>query len=153
MYLISGTKDYLIVFGGCGTPSLDGPHLDNYTLDGRTLPRLFACVRPIRLRQLGHFMMGQVTLLGLQFSLSGALGHDGLQMDWRGFDKGADKSRALTAEEGASLKARILTPVPEEVSAVYQLDDTGHNSPGARGGPALREWAVKNLAILKESRR
>jgi hypothetical protein len=157
---------FLIVFGGCGSPVLDGDHYDVYEIDDpkkpgikRTLPKLYACVRSVRLRQMGHWMMGGVTLAGNYFSVSGGLGNDGLPHDWKlmfqseppskEYPSGRWDHRRLMKEEVQHLKDNYLTQIPEEISTAYHLDETGHNSVGAAPAKLLRKWAMENLKALQ----
>jgi len=87
---------------------------------------LYACVRKVALRQLGHFMMGTARIAGQSVTISGAYGNDGLPCDYE------------TLTPAARAK---LTPVPPDLTKAFWKGG-GHNSAG-REAPAMREWAER----------
>lgn len=93
---------------------------------------LFACVRKVGLKQLGHFMMGSFRIGGQSVTVSGPYGSDGLPLE---YDKLNDKARSL------------LVPVPEDLARQYWSGD-GHNDVGGEA-PAMRQWALDNLGKLR----
>lgn len=85
---------------------------------------LYACVRHVSLRQLGHFMMGTARIAGQSVTLSGSYGSDGLPMDY----------------ESLSLAARgKVVRLPAELQEKF-WQGGGHNSAGNEAS-AMREWA------------
>lgn len=145
---------------------------DSYTIPGRCglgwcikprkLDRIWCAVRQARLEQCGHWMMGGMTLAGHYFALSGDFGGDGLTKDWRPMARAIDDG--IYAKKGdyvhvdmsdeaiADLKARVLTPMPEEVSTAYWLDTTGWNYVG-HSRHAIRTWALQNIEALTKIRK
>lgn len=97
-------------------------HADRYP---NGTPKLYAAVRSVALQQCGHWMMGTARIAGVSIPISGACGADGLPRDYD--------------ELGDAVRAK-LTPVPEDVAAVYWADD-GHNTIG-RSAPTVRSWAL-----------
>ena len=91
---------------------------------------LFACVRNVKLKQLGHWMMAIVKIGQLEVSLSGTYGHDGLTCDWK------------------PEMAPWLHSVPEELKDIFWKGEGGHNSAGSEG-PMMRDWAIKNEKLLR----
>lgn len=82
-------------------------------------------VRYVRLRQLGHFMMGIVHIAGHRLSVSGAYGNDGLPMDVppEVYDLGVE--------------------LPADLREAWNKGG-GHNSAGSEA-PLMREWARKTF--------
>jgi len=101
-------------------------------------PPLRACVRKVHLKQLGHFMMGQVRLAGFNIVLSGTYGGDGLPV-------------SLDLED---LPRKVVehiwhkaTPLPKKLQAEF-WEGGGHNDAG-KEATAMRDWALENLKDLK----
>jgi hypothetical protein len=88
--------------------------------------KLYACVRHVSLRQLGHFMMGTARIAGQSVTLSGSYGSDGLPRDYE----------SLTPAARAK-----LVEVPPEIAEVYWKGD-GWNSAGNEA-PTMRQWAAQ----------
>jgi hypothetical protein len=88
-----------------------------------------AVVRYVRLRQIGHFMMGSAQVGKVRLVLSGAYGGDGLP-------KTVDDA---TYQRGV--------PVPAELIEAWS-NGGGWNSAGSEAGP-FREWALNNLRALR----
>lgn len=106
--------------------------------------KLYACVRYVRLSQLGHWMMGYAHVGGKKFTLSGELGNDGLPMSSGKF--GNDP--AIAMGEWKRLLPR-LTLLPKEIAARYWTD-SGHNAVGPNSREALRAFG---LALFKQTYR
>lgn len=97
------------------------------TLPKGSAPVLYACVRSVALRQLGHFMMGRANLGGSWVTVSGAYGSDGLPLDWE----------RLTPKQRAA-----FVRVPEEVAAAYwHPEHQGHNGAGSEAD-AMRAYGL-----------
>jgi hypothetical protein len=91
-------------------------------------------VRSTRLRQCGHFMMGEMVIDGLRIGLSGPLGSDGLP-------KNQD-----------DVPWDQMVPVDAETARAYWTDTTGHNDVGV-SGKDLRQWADENMDRLLQAGR
>lgn len=98
---------------------------------GETHDALRAAVRHVRMRQRGHFMMGEAFLLGERIALSGTYGSDGLPLDC---------SNAVWER---------LMPLPQALVEQF-WHGGGHNSAGAEG-PAILAWAQENLRALQQA--
>ena len=92
--------------------------------------KLYACLRHVSLRQLGHFMMGTARIAGQSVTVSGAYGADGLPRDY---------------EELTEAGRAKLTEVPVDVAAAYWAGD-GWNGAG-KEAPVLRAWALRALRV------
>lgn len=92
-----------------------------------------ALVRKVALRQLGHFMMGSAHAFGHRISISGAYGSDGLPVSV----PDAVFDRAI--------------PLPSGLREAWNHGG-GWNSAGSEA-PAMRRWALENLAALEAARR
>lgn len=103
------------------------------------VPPLRACVRKVRLSQLGHFMMGRIKLGGAEVVLSGAYGNDGLPVHLE--HKGMDK-------EVARYVWNKLVEVPRDLAMEFWKGG-GHNSHGNEW-PNLMAWAKENLKDLQK---
>lgn len=103
-------------------------------------PELRALVRFVRMRQLGHYMMGMVRVAGQQISLSGTYGDDGLpiSLDHKGMPKGAVEH----------IWERLVA-VPAELQKVF-WEGGGHNCAGSEGS-AFLDWATLNLKELQKT--
>lgn len=99
----------------------------------RTLPVVRACVRSVRLSQLGHFMMGSAQLGKYRVTLSGTYGDDGLTRD-------AAKYPGLW---------ETLLELPRELTTKL-WNGGGHNSAGSEA-PAMRAWARANVRQLRQA--
>lgn len=91
-------------------------------------------VRTVQLKQLGHFMMGQMTINDEEMSLSGTYGSDGLP-----------KSVATPV----SVFWQMGLPLPPELVHRFWTAGGGHNSAGAEGSE-VHDWALANLAELSK---
>ena len=153
---------FLIAFGGCGG-RMDGELADDYKIpDGngvRILGHIWCCVRSVRMRQCGHWMMGHVDLAGFHFSLSGGFGNDGMPHNWKEMIQTGPKSeenpggkwdhRQLKPDEVKLLKDDYLLMMPEELSTRYWRSDDGHNSVPPSVAGDIRKWAEQNLKELQ----
>ena len=90
--------------------------------------KLYACVRHVSLRQLGHWMMGTARIAGQSLTLSGSYGSDGLPCDYE----------KLT--EAARTK---LTEVPTELAEEFWRGGV-HNCAGSEAA-AMRKWALETF--------
>lgn len=125
-----------------GTQRAYGKFLAVFQTDARYsdgLPALFAVVRTVKMRQLGHWMMGMLNLGQYRFSISGAIGHDGLPMSLRGWHKDSPKGSPMVDVPFDAIR-KYLTLVPEDVARVYWTDNEGWNSLGAKGKDAFGKW-------------
>ncbi len=90
--------------------------------------KLYACVRHVRLSQMGAWMMG-CARIGLQsVTLSGSYGHDGLPCDY---------------ETLGPLARAKLVEVPAELAKTF-WEGGGHNTSGSEG-PAMRAYGLQLL--------
>ena len=82
------------------------------------------------LEQCGHWMMGNASICGQRFTLSGSYGEDGLTMTVPKaiFDK--------------------CVPIPAELYEAW-AHGGGWNGCGSEG-EAMRKWAVENIVALKK---
>lgn len=94
--------------------------------DGRE--QLYGAVRFVRLSQVGHFMMGDVRIVGRHVTLSGPFGSDGLPI-------------VLRPEFLAAAKP-IFKPVPLELARAYWTDTPAD---GERPNSALYRWARESF--------
>lgn len=90
---------------------------------------LRACMRFVRMRQCGQFMMGSVKLGPFKVILSGTYGSDGLPKD---------------PPEGLWEQ---LVPLPADLTETFWKGG-GWNSAGNEA-PLMVEWAKKNMSILR----
>lgn len=95
--------------------------------------KLYACVRHVSLRQLGHFMMGSARIAGQSITVSGAYGADGLTSDYESLTKAAQTK---------------LTEVPKEVAAQFWKGG-GWNNAGPEA-PIMRKWALETFKSNKQ---
>lgn len=102
--------------------------LMNKTSDTGMRPQLYAVIRRVALRQLGHWMMGSANIGGHWHTISGAYGNDGLPMD-------------------VEVLPRDAIPLPDDLATAF-WEGGGHNCAG-REWPALREWALHIPEILE----
>lgn len=77
----------MVSYGRDGQQVSCGRYLALYA-DGRTI---YGIVRQVRLRQLGHFMMGHISVANEKLVVSGAFGADGLPRD---YDSLSDRVKA-----------------------------------------------------------
>lgn len=91
------------------------------------------CVRHVRMRQLGQFMMGRVKIGAYDVGLSGTYGDDGLPCD-------PDKFPGLWEK---------LMPLPQDLSTKL-WNGGGWNSAGSEGMD-MHTWANTNLAALRKA--
>lgn len=118
-----------------------GPFLAVFTKEGckyNYLTEIRALVRVVKLTQLGHFMMGTMsvpkTVTGegsYKLTCSGTYGADGLTNDAKDADKIWDG----------------LWPLPEDLAYLFWTSN-GHNDAGAHGR-YIHSWATKNHAALR----
>jgi hypothetical protein len=93
-------------------------------------PLLRACVRQVKLSQLGHFMMGEVWFGDYEITLSGTYGSDGLP---------------ISLDDIPELFEKFV-PLPQELQDAF-WEGGGHNSAGAEA-PAVLAWALENYEEL-----
>lgn len=98
---------------------------------GQEVCPLKAIVRKASLRQLGHFMMGTVRILGHSLTISGGYGGDGLPM---------------SVPTDIYEKKGIL--LPQELYDAWNKGE-GWNGPGREAG-AMRKWALEHLEELRK---
>ena len=139
MFIKSGKRGYT----RHGEQWARGPYLMIF-INEKGMKEMRACVRIVTLKQLGHWMMGEARLGGLEISLSGPIGHDGLPLD------SSDAHRTPQDELWRKVWDRLV-PLPEEVAEAYRRDD-GWNSVG-KAAPVLQEWALANLKALTKPMR
>lgn len=117
-----------------------------------TKSELRGVVRPVKMRQLGHWMMGDLKIGGFTIALSGTYGSDGLPLSLRrhfigvGEDKKA-QFKDFTEDEKRQLWDKMI-PLPPDLHAAFWAGG-GHNDAG-KEGPAIYQWAQKNLKELKK---
>jgi hypothetical protein len=108
----------------------NGCHWDKFPSDLNRV--LYACVRRVALRQLGHWMMGTARIGGHSLTVSGSYGGDGLTCDYEKLPKAA--------------RAKLVR-LPDDLTNEFWAGG-GHNTSGAEA-PAMRKWAMGNLDALK----
>jgi hypothetical protein len=86
---------------------------------------LYACVRSVALRQLGHFMMGTARIGGQSIIVSGSFGADGLPLT-----VGRDIPRAIVD--------KLFVQVPDSIATLYWQYDGYHR--GESYDPAIRAY-------------
>lgn len=86
---------------------------------------LYACVRQVALRQVGHFMMGSARIGGQSVTVSGLFGSDGLPLT---IDRDIDRA---TVE-------RLFVRVPDAIASLYWSYDGYHR--GESYDPAIRKY-------------
>lgn len=137
---INGIKNWYVGNQGCTR----GAFLIFFQWD--TDPQLKVLVRTVTLKQLGHFMMGEIRLAGIiprkqiRITLSGSLGSDGLPIN-------------LYQEKYGDVAVPLwdkLHPLPEELQQMFWADDTGWNSVGFKCRGPIAAWAVKNEESLRK---
>lgn len=117
----------------------------------RTANALLACVRSVRMRQYGHFMMGSVVVGSRRLTLSGTYGADGLPYHFP-IPEGSTVEEITAHNDGVPSDVRgHWHPVPDAL-AVKFWNGGGHNSAGEEG-PAMRKWAAENLRLLRGKRK
>ena len=97
-------------------------------------PQLYALVRQVAMRQLGHWMMGNANIKGHWFTLSGDYGNDGLPM---------------TMDDDAVPDDAV--PLPDDLCRAF-WEGGGHNCAG-REAPKLKAWALDYLPEILEERK
>jgi hypothetical protein len=107
-------------------------HCHQFFPPANPAPPLRAIVRYVRLRQLGHFMMGSARVGKTRLTLSGSYGHDGLPVTV------PDE----VYEAGA--------PLPPELYEAWNKGG-GWNSAGSEA-EAMRRWAKQNLIAARKER-
>jgi len=115
-------------------------------------PKLRAKVVTAHMKQLGHWMMANVTLGSFNVVLSGSYGSDGLPFDFRQHFPNKEKENKGKGEIMTDKEQNFLwnqfEPMPPELQEQF-WEGGGHNTVG-KEGPAMREWALRNLALLKK---
>jgi hypothetical protein len=86
--------------------------------------QIYAFIRLVALRQLGHWMMGSANINGKWKTVSGSYGNDGLPIDL----------------DELPLDAK---PIPAELYDAWNKGE-GWNSAG-KEAPLMRDWALLNL--------
>jgi hypothetical protein len=120
----------------CSGQHFSGSFLMLFCREGRELR---ACVRHVKLTQIGHFMMGRVKLGPWEFCLSGSFGREGLPI-YLGSSK-------MTPEEADHFWEQLV-PVSQELAQRYWKSD-GHNNVPGSVAENFRKWALVNLKILR----
>lgn len=116
-------------------------------------PELRAVVRPVRLEQMGHWMMGHLKFAGYTFTMSGTYGSDGLPCNLNRHvipSPDPDKKNdivGLTDEEKKALWA-LMVPLPAELQTAF-WEGGGHNSAG-KEGPSIHKWGKENIKLLEK---
>lgn len=93
---------------------------------------LGAAVRYVKLRQLGHWMMGTMRIGKTSVTVSGPAGNDGLPID---LQTHTFRMRGCHTVEG-----KFLTQVPADLAERYWANTDGWNDLGSMTGPFLK-WA------------
>jgi hypothetical protein len=109
--------DFLVLFSYCTSKSRE----------------VRACVRHVRMRQLGHFMMARARIGPHTVPLSGSYGADGLTRD-------PDPFPGLW---------EALVPLPTDLAEKFWRGG-GHNSTGSEA-PDLHAWGLANLRTLRRA--
>lgn len=92
--------------------------------------KLYACVRFVALKQLGHWMMGTAKIGGQSVTVSGAYGNDGLPMD---YEKLSPKAR------------KHLVELPPDLTEKFWAGG-GWNEAGAEARD-MHAWAKKEFNL------
>lgn len=118
-----------------------------------------ACVRSVRLRQRGHWMMGVITLGGRRTSLSGSYGDDGMPLQAPVGEYAPGEPYGEGGMYAGGTRNYIphlplavwntLMPVPRELQDAFWAGG-GHNGAGAEA-PDMRAWALENLQALRRA--
>lgn len=103
------------------------------TSDTDMRPQLYAVVRTVAMRQLGHWMMGNANVGGAWMTISGAYGNDGLPM--------------TVDDDEIPWDAVAL---PDELAHAFWTGG-GWNSAGSEA-PLLRDWALDHLPKILAQR-
>lgn len=90
--------------------------------------KLYACVRHVSLRQMGHWMMGSARIAGQSVTCSGTYGSDGLPKD---YEKLTPAARTKLVE------------VPADIADIFWAGG-GWNDAG-KEGPDMMRWALKTF--------
>jgi len=101
-------------------------------------PELRALLRPVTMKQSGHWMMGRTKIGGCDIVLSGAYGSDGLPIHLPHKDIAQDMVGKIWD---------ALHPIPQDLQTAF-WEGGGHNTCGSEAS-MLRAWTVKNAEILK----
>jgi hypothetical protein len=117
-----------------------GAFLMLFCREGRELR---ACVRHVKLTQIGHFMIGQVKFGPWEFVLSGGFGSDGLPINLSGYT-----TEKMTPEEVDHFWEQLVS-VPQELAEKYWKSES-HNGIAASVANDLRKWALANLKALRK---
>lgn len=123
--------DYLVAFE---YHPLHPPAHGQFEVEGEKFLRIYACVRPVTLKQLGHWMMGSVKIAGIEITLSGEFGNDGLPKCLADFSD-ADQDRLLDN----------LAEMPTDIAHQY-WNSSGHNCVGPTAD-VIRNWAISTPAL------
>jgi hypothetical protein len=100
---------------------------------------LWAAVRYLRMRQLGHWMMGAFRIAGKSVTVSGSIGSDGLPINW---DKLPVAAQMDPDKYG-------LVPLPYELQRSYWSNEDGWNDCGSMTAP-LREWGIREFSPQRD---
>lgn len=122
---------FLLIFGGKGEQVIVEETGRYKAVD---FP-LKACVRHVRMSQLGHFMMARVKIGTRTISLSGTYGHDGLPLSVDAMDSWK--------------RWESLIQLPAELEREF-WQGGGHNSGGSEMTNMSR-WAKENLQQLRKA--
>lgn len=97
-------------------------------------PQLYAVIRQVALKQLGHWMMGNANIKGHWMTISGDYGNDGLPM---------------TLDDDEFPEDAV--PLPDDLCHAFWTGG-GHNCAGCEA-PLIRDWALDHLPKIRAAER
>jgi hypothetical protein len=105
----------------------------------KSRPEIRACVRFVKMEQLGNWMMGTAKIASHEIVLSGSYGSDGLPMYLRHKNVG---------EKVASHIWEHLVQIPKDLQEKF-WEGGGHNCAGSEG-PHFHKWGKENIKVLRK---
>jgi hypothetical protein len=99
-------------------------HKSTYVLPNTNQHKLYAYVGRVTLKQLGHFMMGNIRIGNQWLTVSGTYGSNGNSMDY---------------EKVLPQYRHHLVEVPDNIADIFWAGEGGHNSAGSEG-PAMHKY-------------
>ncbi len=132
MFLTSEAPCYSGYYNRHGEQTASGRFLILASDDANNL---YGCVRFVRMRQCGHFMMGSAQIADKRVILSGSYGNDGLPLDW---------NRDLTDKA----RAKFVRLTESEAQAYWHPEHAGWNSTGSEAP----DMAIIGAEILAGTR-
>lgn len=110
---------------------------------------LRAFARHVKMRQLGHWMMGSIKIGNYSLSVSGGFGSDGLPFSLGKHYKKDGEGIEFTPQQKMAIWDQLV-PVPQELAERYWKADDGWNSVPGSVAPDFRKWANENVKALRK---